>query len=144
MARQPRGVAAGGSAVVLVAAGFGEGLAYALTVSDAGQTPRLIGVALGYLPAVLLVVAVAVLGIGWAPRAAAAVAWAGFAYCAIIALFADSFDLPEWLRRGSPFAHTPQAPLDSLTATPLLILGTVAVVLTITGYAGLRRRDMGY
>jgi ABC-2 type transport system permease protein len=99
---------------------------------------------LGYLPAVLLVAAVAVLSIGWLPRAAAALAWVMFGYCAVIALFADSFDIPGWLQRGSPFAHTPQAPLDPLTATPLLLLGAVAAALTFGGYAGLRRRDLGY
>ncbi|MGN9913906.1 ABC transporter permease [Phytohabitans sp. LJ34] len=137
-------VAAVGSALVLTAAGLGEGLAYGLTVSDAGQIPRLIGVALGYLPAVLLVVAVAVLGIGWLPRAAAALSWAVFGYCAVIALFADSFNIPEWLRRGSPFAHTPRAPLDPLTATPLLALGALAAVLAAAGYRGLRRRDLSF
>jgi ABC-2 type transport system permease protein len=45
-------VALAGSAVVLLAYGLGEGVAYGLTVSDAGQVPRLIGVALAYLPAV--------------------------------------------------------------------------------------------
>jgi ABC-2 type transport system permease protein len=67
-----------------------------------------------------------------------------FGYCAVIALFADSFDIPGWLQRGSPFAHTPQAPLDSLNPTPLLVLGAVAAALALGGYAGLRRRDVGY
>ena len=137
-------VAVVGSALVLAAAGTGEGLAYALTVGDAGQIPRLLGVALGYLPAVLLVVAVAVLGIGWLPRGAAIVAWVMVAYCAVIALFADSFDIPAWLQRGSPFAHTPQLPLDALTPTPLIVVGAVAVALAAGGYAGVRRRDLGY
>jgi len=137
-------VAVAGSAAVLAAAGLGEGLAYGLTVSDAGQVPRLIGVALGYLPAVLVLAAVVILSIGWLPRVAAALAWVVFGYCAVIALFADSFDIPSWLQRASPFAHTPQAPLDPLTATPLLIVGAVAAALAISGYAGLRRRDLGY
>lgn len=137
-------VAGAGGALVLAAAGFGEGLAYGLTVSDAGQVPRMVGVTLGYLPAVLLVTAVAVLGAGWLPRAAAALAWTMVGYCAVIALFADSFEIPGWLRRASPFAHTPQAPLDALTATPLIILTVLAAGLAAAGYAGLRRRDLGY
>ncbi|GLH99706.1 ABC transporter permease [Phytohabitans aurantiacus] len=137
-------VAAAGSALVLAAAGFGEGLAYGLTVSDAGQAPRMVGVALGYLPSVLLVTAVAVLAIGWLPRAATALAWTMVGYCAVVALFADSFEIPGWLQRGSPFAHTPQAPLEALTATPLVILAVLAAALAAGGYAGLRRRDLGY
>jgi ABC-2 type transport system permease protein len=137
-------VAVAGSVLVLAAAGAGEGLAYGVTVGDAAQLPRLLGVALGYLPAVLLVTAVAVLAIGWVPRAAAVVAWVMVAYCAVIALFADSFDIPGWLRRGSPFAHTPPAPLDAVTFAPLALIGLIAVALVAGGYAGLRRRDVGY
>ncbi|SNT65515.1 ABC-2 type transport system permease protein [Asanoa hainanensis] len=137
-------VAAGGSALVLAAAGAGEGLAYGLTICDLGQLPRLVGVALAYLPAVLAIAAVAALGIGWLPRAAAVVAWTAVAYCAVIALFGDSFDLPAWVQRGSPFAHTPQAPVETLTALPIVAVAAVAAALALGGYVGLRRRDVGY
>nr|BFE73570.1 hypothetical protein GCM10020092_068710 [Actinoplanes digitatis] len=129
---------------MLLTFGLGEGLAYGLTVSDAGQIPRLAAVALAYLPAVWLIVAVVVLVLGWLPRASAALAWVAVGYCAVIALFADSFDLPGWSRRASPFAHTPQVPLDNLGVAPLLVIGLVAASLVAVGYAGLRRRDLGY
>jgi ABC-2 type transport system permease protein len=131
-----------GTALALAAIGLGEGAAYALTVSDAGQIPRLIGTALAYLPAVWLIVAVAVLAVGWLPRPAAAVAWSLVGYCAIVALFADSFDLPGWAQRASPFAHTPRVPMEPLTATPLITIGVLAAALLTLGYTGLRRRDI--
>lgn len=137
-------VALVGGALVLVAVGFGEGLAYGLTVSDAGQIPRLMAVALVYLPAVWLVIGLAVLGLGWLPRAAAAVAWVVVGYCSIVALFADSFDLPAWFQSASPFAHTPEAPFETVTTAPLLIIGAVVVVLLAGGLIGFRRRDVGY
>jgi ABC-2 type transport system permease protein len=137
-------VALGGSALVLLAAGLGEGLAYGLTVGDPGQAFRMAGVALVYLPAVWAVVAVAVLGIGWAPPAAAAAGWAALGYCAVVALFADSFDLPGWVQRGSPFVHLPEAPLQTVTVPPLLTVGAVAAALVLAGLAGFRRRDVGY
>ena len=136
-------VALAGSAVALVAFGLGEGLAYGMTVSDAGQVPRLIGVALAYLPAVWSIIAVTVLFLGWVPRAAAALAWAVVAYCTVVALFADSFDLPGWARWASPFAHVPRVPLDDLAVPPLLVIGLSAAALVVAGYAGLRRRDIG-
>jgi ABC-2 type transport system permease protein len=135
-------VALVGSVVVLVAAGFGEGLAYGLSISDAGQIPRLIGVALVYLPAVWLVVGLAVLGFGWLPRIAAAVAWVAVGYCAVVALFGDSFDLPAWFQQASPFAHTPEAPFEAVTAAPLLTIGAIVVLLLAGGLAGFRRRDL--
>ena len=135
-------VALAGSALTLVAFGLGEGAAYGMTVSDAGQVLRLIGVALIYLPAVWLIIAVTVLVIGWLPRLAAAVAWLVVAYCVVVALFADSLDLPGWSRRASPFAHTPRVPLDDLAVAPLLAITLLAAVLVAAGYAGLRHRDI--
>ncbi|MET8154048.1 ABC transporter permease [Actinoplanes sp. NPDC049668] len=133
-----------GSALVLLTFGIGEGLAYGLTVSDAGQVPRLAAVALAYLPAVWLIVAAVVLVFGWAPRASAALAWVVVGYCAVVALFAESFGLPGWVRRASPFAQTPQVPLEHLGVAPLLVIGLVAAFFLAAGYAGLRRRDLGY
>jgi len=137
-------VALAGSALVLLTIGFGEGLAYALTVDDPGQIPRLMAVSLVYVPAVWLVVAVAVLGFGWLPRLAAVVAWVAVGYCAVVGLFADSFNLPGWFKSASPFAHTPQAPLEGVSAAPLLVIGAVVVAFFTAGFAGLRRRDVGY
>ena len=136
-------VALGGSALALAGFGLGEGAAYGATISDAGQVPRLIGIALVYLPAVWLVIGVTVLAVGWLPRPAAIVAWVVIAYCAVVALFADSFDLPGWSRRASPFVHTPRVPLDDLAVPPLAVLALLAAALVGAGYAGLRRRDIG-
>ncbi|GAA3343053.1 hypothetical protein GCM10020358_40310 [Amorphoplanes nipponensis] len=111
-------VALTGSALALLTFGLGEGAAYGLIISDAGQVPRMAAVALAYLPAVWLVVAVVVLVLGWLPRPSAALAWTGVGYCAVVALFADSFDLPGWSQRASPFAHTPRVPLADPALTP--------------------------
>lgn len=137
-------MALAGSAAVLVAAGLGEGLVYGLTISDAGQVPRLVGVALVYLPAVWLVVSLAALGVGWLPRIAAAVAWVAVGFCSLVALFGDSFELPGWLLNLSPFTHTPEAPREAVTATPLVVIGLIAALLLAGGLTGFRRRDVGY
>ncbi|WP_229074434.1 ABC transporter permease [Actinoplanes sp. DH11] len=137
-------VAVLGTVLTLVAFGIGEGFAYGMSVSDPGQVPRLVGVALAYVPAVWLVVGVTVLAFGWLPRPATIVAWAVIAYCAVITLFADSFGLPGWSRQASPFVHTPQVPLDAATAPPFALLTLIAAALVAAGYAGLRRRDVGY
>ncbi|GGL10272.1 ABC transporter permease [Mangrovihabitans endophyticus] len=132
-----------GSAVMLIAFGLGEGVAYGMTVSDAGQVPRLIGVTLTYLPAVWLVIAVAALAIGWVPQPAAIVAWVVIAYCVVVTMFAESFDLPDWAQWPSPFTHIPRVPLADFAVSPLLVTVLVAAVGVAAGYAGLRRRDVG-
>jgi ABC-2 type transport system permease protein len=136
-------VAMAGSAVVLVAAGLGQGLSYAQAISDTSQIPRMMGVGLVYVPAVWLIIGLAVLGFGWLPRAASAIAWTALGLCFFIALFADLVDLPAWLRNASPFAQTPEAPLESVTATPLLGIAAVVAVLLAGGFVGFRRRDVG-
>jgi ABC-2 type transport system permease protein len=136
-------IAVVGSTLVLVATGLGEGLAFGLTTSDPGQIPRLVGVALTYGPAVWTIVAVTALVFGWLPRATAIVGWATIGFCFLVIIFADLVDLPAWLVNLSPFTHTPQAPLESVAAAPLLALAGVAVLLVATGYTGFRRRDLG-
>ena len=92
-----------------------------------------------------LIVAVAVLGIGWLPRAAAAVGLGGRRLLrgrrALRRLVRPARMAPTRLARSRTRR---KRRWSTLTATPLLILGAVAVVLAVTGYAGLRRRDLGY
>jgi ABC-2 type transport system permease protein len=42
----------------------------------------------------------------------------------------------------SPFGHLPKLPGGEMTWTPVLTLTAIAVALTATGLAALRRRDM--
>ena len=131
-----------GTGVTLAAAGLGEGLTYAASVDDPAQVPRVMGIALLYVPAVWATVAVAVAGFGWLPRAAAAAAWLAVGFCAFIVIFGDAIDLPAWLTNASPFTHTPQYPLEPVTAPPLLALIATAALIAATGFHGFRRRDV--
>lgn len=137
-------MALGGSAAVLVAGAFGDGLAYGISISELSQSIRLIAYSLVYVPAVWLIIAVAVLAIGWVPRLATILGWVVFGYCAVIVMFADSFRLPDWTRDASPFTHLPQAPLEPVTATAIITLLVIAAVLLVAGFVGLNRRDLGY
>ncbi|ATD70725.1 MULTISPECIES: ABC transporter permease [Gordonia] len=136
-------MALAGSAVVLAAGAVGEGLAYGLTIGDLGQIPRLLAAAAVYVPAVWLIVTVALAGVGCLPRAAAIIAWTYFAYCLVAEILAESFQLPEWTRVASPFHHLPQAPLDTVTAGGVLGVTALAAVAVALGVAGFSRRDLG-
>ena len=136
------GLALAGSAVVLLAGGFGIGLTYGLSISDPGETSRTVAATTTYLPAVLLAVAVAVALVGGLPRVAAPVAWTFLGYLAVVALLGDSFDLPGWARWLSPLDHTPQAPLEDVAAVPLTVMAALAAVTVAAGLAGIRRRDL--
>ncbi|MBF6161701.1 ABC transporter permease [Nocardia cyriacigeorgica] len=131
-----------GTALVTLAGGFGAGVSYGITTGDPAQPGRLAVTALVYLPAVWVIVAVAVAGFGWIPKGAAVLAWAVFAYCVVVLLFSAAFDLPGWFGDGSPFRHTPQAPLEETAMGSSAALLSVAVLLLAAGFAGFRRRDV--
>ncbi|TQM32520.1 ABC transporter permease [Nocardia bhagyanarayanae] len=137
-------VAVVGGGFVLACGGFGVGLSYGLTIADAVQPLRMTGVALVYLPAVWSIVAIATVCCGWFPKAAVPLAWTVFAYCAVALLFTAAFDLPDWFDEASPFTHTPKAPLESVTAAPLLLVTAIAAAGLGVGFAGFRRRDTGF
>jgi ABC-2 type transport system permease protein len=136
-------VTVAGSVVVVAAGGLGIGLAHGLVEDDPSAVPRMVGSALAYVPAVLVVAAVVAALVGWLPRRAVALGWTVVALCFVVGWLGDVLELPGWVMDGSPFTHTPALPGEELTPAPLLVLLAVAAVGTVTGAAGLRRRDIG-
>ena len=135
-------IALAGSATVLAAGAFGLGLTYGLSVGEPGQAGRTLAASAAYLPAAWLAVAVAVAGIGVLPRAASVLAWTLLGYMTLVAMLGDSFDLPSWARRLSPLDHTPQAPLETVAALPLVVMAVLAAAAVVAGLTGLGRRDL--
>ncbi|GAA3389766.1 ABC transporter permease [Cryptosporangium minutisporangium] len=136
-----------GSAVVLVSAGLATGVAHGIRTDAVGsEAVRQIGAALGQLPAVLVLAAVAVALFGLLPRLAA-VSWAVLLVAIVIGQFGEFLQLPGWLMNLSPFTHVPTLPgalPDGASAfAPYAWLLALAAVLAGVGLAGFRRRDIG-
>jgi len=130
-----------GTVLVVGAGGLGVGLAHSISTGDLGQLPRLLLVAMAYLPATLVLAGVAVALFGWAPRLSP-LAWAALAGCFLFGWLGGLLQLPTSLTDLSPFTHIPSAPVDPITASPLLTLTVVGLALTALGLVGLRRRDL--
>jgi len=135
------GVVALATLVILSAGGLATGVTYALVDRDAGHVATLLGAMLAYAPATLLLGALACALFGWLPRSAA-LAWGALALCFVSGWLGPVLRLPEWAMDLSPYGLTPQLPMESLAAGPLLALSLVAAALTVLGLAGLRRRDL--
>jgi ABC-2 type transport system permease protein len=135
-------VAAASSALLVVLAGVGAGLAYAITVGDAGQVPRVALASLTQIPGVWVLGGAAAALHGLRPRAAVA-AWAALAVAAVIAMFGELLDLPAAVRDVSPFEHLPRSPAGDVDVLPIVVVLAVVVALVAAGLAGLRRRDLG-
>jgi ABC-2 type transport system permease protein len=130
-----------GTIVVLAAGGLGIGLAYGVVVGDAGQIPRMVGAALATVPAVLVLVGIAVALFGIVPRAAVA-AWAGLVVAVVVSFLGELLQLPQWSRQVSPLHHVPAVPAEDLRILPLAVLAGVAAVLVVAGLHGFRTRDL--
>jgi ABC-2 type transport system permease protein len=132
-----------GPAVVLGAAGLAAGLAYGLRAGDVGQEmARVLGAALVQLPAVWVLVGVAVALFGVLPRFMAFGGWAVLAACALIEEFGRPLQLSKRILDLSPFAHVPKLPGGEVSAAPLLWLALIVVALAAVGLLGFRRRDI--
>jgi ABC-2 type transport system permease protein len=137
-------VALGGSVFLLTVAGLAAGLGYGIPAGDAGGwAGRLIGAALGQLPAALAVTTVAVALFGLAPEWAVGGGWAAFVFALVLVLLGPVLNLSHWIVDVSPFVHSPKLPGGQLAAAPVIWLTAVAAALTAAGQAGLRRRDIG-
>jgi ABC-2 type transport system permease protein len=130
-----------GTVLVLGAAGLGAGLADAFESNDAGRLPELLAAALVAVPAVWVLIGIAVALFGVAPRAVA-VAWGALGVSATLSFLGPLLSLPDWAVDLSPYEHVPQLPAADFTAAPLLWLCAVAAVFVAVGMVAFRRRDV--
>ena len=134
-------VVAVGSVLVLAAAGLGTGISYAFVTGDAAGIPRLVGGAVAYTPAVLVLVGFTVALYGLRP-AFASVAWGALAVCFVVGFFGPLLSLPPWAENLSPFHHVPRLPAATFSVAPLVALGATAAALTAVGGLRFRSRDV--
>jgi ABC-2 type transport system permease protein len=134
-------VAAAGTVAVVGACGLGVGIADAIASDDAGRLPLLVGSALALVPAVWVLVGIAVALFGLLPRAAT-VAWGALAGCFLLAFLGPLLSVPDWVMDLSPFTHVPLLPAAELSLTPLLAMTAIAAALAALGLIAFRRRDV--
>jgi ABC-2 type transport system permease protein len=136
-------IALGGSVVVMTLAGLGMGVTFGIAASDAGQVGRLLGAAIGFVPALWVLIGVAFALFGVAPRFTSA-AWGVFVLCFVIGLLGQLLGLPQWVMDISPFEHVPQMPVEGFAVGPTVLLLAVAAGLLTIGTVAFGRRDAGY
>ena len=116
-------------------------VAYARSTGDWSQLARVAGAALALAPGGLLVLGLAVLLHGWAPRLTWVV-WVVVGWSLFMIWVGATLGLPEWLTRLTPWAPLPQLPVDPMSWTPVLGLLAAAAVLGAVGTIGYTRRDI--
>ena len=114
---------------------------YARSVGDWSQVPLVAGAALALAPGGLLVLGLAVLLHGWAPRWSWLV-WVVIGWSLFVVWVGATLGLPEWLTRLTPWAPLPQLPVDPMSWPPVLGAVLLAAALAAVGAVGYRRRDI--
>ncbi|WP_165962647.1 ABC transporter permease [Occultella glacieicola] len=129
------------SIVMLVLSGLGLGLGVQAATGSADAIGRLAVSSLAYLPAVLVMAALALALFGLVPPLAG-LAWVLVAWVVFVGWVGALLDLPAGLMGISPVDRTPTVPVEAADPGPLLVLTAIAAVLTIGGLLGIRRRDI--
>jgi ABC-2 type transport system permease protein len=136
------GVATVAGALALLWYGVGLGAGRLIGEHHWASFGRGVLAAVVALPAMLVVIAVALLAVGLSARTAW-LAWSGIVWCAVIAFTATIGGLPQWLRDLSPFTHVPGVPLRARWWLGCLVLVAIAVALTAAARVAYRRRALG-
>ena len=128
--------------VLLAVSGLCLGLSYGVVVSDMSKVPILLGAFLAYLPACLLLASIFVLGFGWWPRLSVTVTWIIVGALWAVMIVGVALRLPQWLMNILPYNVTPQIPSEPMDWVPVILLTLIAVLLTVVGLFGFRRRNI--
>ena len=96
---------------------------------------------LAYFPAVLVMIGISALLIGWLPKFTNII-WVYLLYSFIVIYFGELFQFADWVGKTTPFGYVPQGPIEEITTLPLFILSLLAIVLFIFGFIGFNRRDI--
>ena len=131
------------SVLIQLATAAGLYLSAAAATGDANPFTfgGLVRAYMAYLPALWVMIGVAILLVGMFPRASGAI-WGYFGFVCFTSFMGGLVNIPEWLLGISPLKHIPQLPLEEMSVMPLVILTVIAVVLTAVGFIFYRKRDM--
>ena len=130
-----------GPVVMLTAAGFASGATYGAIIGDVGgSATAVLEAALIQVPAVWVVVGVAVALYGLIPRASS-LSWAVLVSSLLLGQLGQILQFPQWTLNLSPFSHIPRTTED-LQIAPLVVLTGIGLLFIGLGLAGLQRRDI--
>lgn len=97
--------------------------------------------ALVYLPAMWIIMGVAVFFVGCKPKLTGIV-WLYFAFCLVDVYLGDLLDLPKWLNNLSVYEHIPLIPGEDVNWFTMTMLFCIAIIINGLGFIGYRNRDI--
>src|SRR5690606_16785629 len=110
-------------------------------VEDGLDFGMVYGATMVYYPAVLVMISLAVVLIGWFPRRTSLI-WLYVFYSFFVLYLGGLFQFSEWVGKLSPFGYIPQLPIEKMNWLSGIILVFVSAVLAVIGIIGYCRRDI--
>ncbi|MCL2371604.1 ABC transporter permease [Candidatus Saccharibacteria bacterium] len=102
---------------------------------------NIVHIALFYVPAILVMLGMAVFLVGFLPKLTSLV-WVIFGYSFLTVYFGSLLGLPEWMDRLSPFGYHPDLEASGFVTMPFIVLSTTAIALILMGFQAYRSRDL--
>jgi len=96
---------------------------------------------MAYLPALWVMISIAVLLVGAFPKISGVV-WGYFGFVCFASFMGEVIGLPDWLLNLTPLKHVSQVLLVDIDYAPLIVMTVAAAVLTAVGFIFYRKRDM--
>lgn len=97
--------------------------------------------AMVYLPAMWVMIGVAVFLIGWLPRATS-LTWLYLGYSFFVVYLGELLQFPEWTNKLTPFGYIPKLPIEDMDISKLAGLTLIALALIAIGFSGYNKRDI--
>lgn len=102
----------------------------------------LFSAAIIYLPAIWVMMGMAILIFGTAPKFTG-FTWLYLIFSFIVVYMGNLLQFPEWLINLSPYGHIPQIPVDDMDFIKVIVMTVIAFIITIVGFIGYNKRDIG-
>jgi len=128
-------------AIMLALSGMGMWSAAVTAMEDPLSFNTILHAIMVYYPAVLVMIGVAVLLMGFKPQGLS-LAWLYLGYSFFVVYLGELLDIPGWMAALSPFGHIPQFPVEEINYTALGLLTAISIILMVAGLTGYRNRDI--
>ncbi|MCT2537286.1 ABC transporter permease [Aquibacillus koreensis] len=102
---------------------------------------KIYGGALAYYPAMVVMIGISALLIGFIPKLTSLV-WLYVFYSFIVLYLGGLFQFSDWVGQISPFGFVPRYPVEEIDFLSMLVLSVIALGLIAAGVIGYNRRDI--
>lgn len=130
------------SFIMLSLAGLGLGTVADAMMEEGFDVGMAYGAALAYLPALWVMIGLAVVLFGWVPKYTGII-WLYLAVSFFIVYLGGLFQFPDWVTQLTPFGYVSGIPIEEFELGTAAVLTLIAAALLLLGFAGFNKRDIG-